>query len=139
MKILVTEAQLDSMGSVQESKVLCEQEKLLLGGWWLEKSSLMTCSMIYCIDWLRRHPSSLTRKLGDEGFISVGMRNAADATTLLRPLKLEPPAAHCDGGQGAARRLWGTAPEAAVSQAKSDDVARLQNLALKQQQEPPPR
>ena len=53
MKILVTEAQLDSMGSVQESKVLCEQEKLLLGGWWLEKSSLMTCSMIYCIDWLR--------------------------------------------------------------------------------------
>ena len=54
MKILVTEAQLDSMGSVQESKVLCEQEKLLLGGRWLEKSSLMTCSMIYyCIDWLR--------------------------------------------------------------------------------------
>ena len=43
------------MGSgVQESKVLCEQEKLLLGGRWLEKSSLMTCSMIYyCIDWLR--------------------------------------------------------------------------------------
>jgi hypothetical protein len=55
VKILVTEApQLDSMGSVQESKVLCEQEKLLLGGRWLEKSSLMTCSMIYyCIDWLR--------------------------------------------------------------------------------------
>ena len=54
MKILVTEAQLDSMGSsVQESKVLCEQEKLLLGGRWLEKSSLMTWSMIYCIDWLR--------------------------------------------------------------------------------------
>jgi hypothetical protein len=68
------------------------------------------------------------------------MRNAADATTLLRPLKLELPAAHCDGGQGAAwRRWWRTAPEAAVSQAKSDDVARLQNLALKQQQEPPPR
>jgi hypothetical protein len=33
------------------------------------------------------------------------MRNAADATTLLRPLKLELPAAHCDGGQGAAWQL----------------------------------
>ena len=74
-----------------------------------EKSSLMAWSMIYCIDWLQRHPSSLTRKLGDEGFISVGMRNAADATTLLQSLKPAVPvvaaaAQSSDGSNGSNSR-----------------------------------
>ena len=67
------------------------------------------------------------------------MRNAAaDATTLLQSFKQTVPmtAQRSNGGGGAADAL--TAEAVAVSQAKSDDdVARLQNLALKQQQAPP--